>query len=270
MPPRPRQSAYVLSLVRLDLAIVAVSNSWLMIYLAKHAEPGSRINAALEAMSLPVAMLIGGIMAAGLFVYGATLNDRLDHRHDSAFWPRRPIPSGGITGSHAFVVSVSCLLVALGAAVCLGRASAFLCLITAAAILFYNVAGKFFPALGIVSMGLIYAINMWIANPNLGFAWPIWLNMTHVMACSAVAYRLESKRPHLRAEQISRLWAGWAFWTMAVVASMSWRNALLIPRYPGIAPRTCGGGGIVCDSCHGDAAATDAAIAVTTGCGSGV
>ncbi len=234
MPTYLHRWIHVLSLVRADLALVAVSNSWLMVFLARYVEPGARVNPSLSAMPLPVALGVVAVVAAGLFAYGAAINDGLDSRHDSAFWPRRPIPAGRMTGSWALVVAIMGLLSALAAAVCLGKASSFLCVVAAAAILFYNTAGKFVPAVGIVLVGLIHALNMWIVNPRLGFAWPIWLNMTHVIAAGAIAHRLESKRPRLRAGQVAGLWAGWSFWTMALVASMGWRGALLIPAYPKI------------------------------------
>ena len=151
------------------------------------------------------------MVAASLHTFSACLNDALDVRRDRAFWPRRPIPSGQVAWSRAVVLALMGLLIALASAVGLSEASSLMCLLTAAAILFYNAAGKFVPAVGIVTVGLVHALNMLIPNPRAEFLWPLWLTMTHVTACGAIAYWLEGKRPALKPAQTTWLWAAWAF-----------------------------------------------------------
>ena len=92
-------------------------------------------------------------VAVGLLSYGASLNDVLDARHDSAFSPERPIPAGRIRYGQAIVVTVGALIVAMlgGLMLSLGNLGARepsmgavgMTLLTATSILFYNAAGKY-------------------------------------------------------------------------------------------------------------------------------
>jgi len=75
---------------------------------------------------------------------------------------------------------------------------------------------------------------MFMPNVEAGFVWPLWLAMTHVVACSAIAYRLDGKRPPLSGVHIWALCGGWVFWTLAMVGWMGERQGLLLTEHPRI------------------------------------
>ena len=203
-----------IQLTRLTMAFGAVSDIWFVILLTKYDESHSMYNyLPVHDMNLAAALLAGATVALGLFAYGASLNDVLDVRHDAAFSPDRPIPAGRIRMGQAIVVTVSALLVAMLGGIALGKESAGVTLLTATAILFYNAAGKYVPAVGVVVVGLIHAAHMLIPNPQLEFTLPAVLVMTHAMVIAALVHELEQKRPRLRWRAIAAIALGWACWS---------------------------------------------------------
>src|SRR5258705_285877 len=80
-----------IQLTRLTMAFGAVSDVWFVILLTRARSEYNYLEA--HSMNLPGALLAGATVAIGLFAYGASLNDVLDVRHDSAFSPERPIPA---------------------------------------------------------------------------------------------------------------------------------------------------------------------------------
>lgn len=211
-----RRLITAIQLTRLTMAFGAVSDLWLVILLTR-APDGAAGDIPAATLPLAAALALGAVIAVGLFAYGASLNDVLDARHDSAFSPQRPIPAGRIRPGQAIVIAVGSLLVAIIAAQAFGTWSLLLTLLTAVGILFYNAAGRFIPAVGIVAIGLIHAVHMVIPNPHLEFTWPVWFVMTHATAAAFGAYVLEGKRPRIsRAARVSIV-AGWIFWSGAIL-----------------------------------------------------
>ena len=102
-----------IQLTRLTIAFGAISDIWFIILLTR----ANDIYNYLPVYELPlfVALLAGAVVAVGLFAYGASLNDVLDVRHDTAFSPERPIPAGDIRPAQAAVVTVGSLI---GAGLC--------------------------------------------------------------------------------------------------------------------------------------------------------
>ena len=94
------------------------------------------------------------------------------------------------------IVIAAALITALLAALPFGTGALVLTLIVAAIILFYNVAGKHVPALGVVAIGVVSALHMLIPNYELTFTLPVWLAMTHTMTITLAIYMLHRKRPH--------------------------------------------------------------------------
>ena len=92
-----------------ELVGLAVSDVWFVI-LFTQARP-EYAGVPVHEMGTFSALLAGGVVAVGLFAYGAALNDVLDARHDSAFSPDRPIPAGRIRIGQAIVVTVGSLKV---------------------------------------------------------------------------------------------------------------------------------------------------------------
>jgi hypothetical protein len=161
--------------------------------------------------------------------FAASLNDTVDARHDATFHPSRPIPSGWISIAQAVVLMVCSLLLALLATSFLGTWPVQMGLLTAAAILFYNIVGKHIPAVGLVSVGLIYASHMLIANIELTFTLPVWMVMTHAMICATAMYLLEAKRPRLSFRGWMGVLCGWIFWSAVLFSGPLWRNGSLLP-----------------------------------------
>lgn len=217
-----------LRLTRIGLVLTAVSNIWLVVLLTDGL-PGQPTAGAVGKLTLGALLGCTAIVAIGLYVFGMTLNDLMDVRRDRTFAPGRPLPSGQVSTKTAMAIAVFALLAAIGASVPLGPLSTVGCVVTAALIVFYDAFGKHLPGVGIVTLGLVRAVHMLIANPALAMIWPVWLTLTHVIAISATAHRLENKRPRLAARSIWIVVGGWVFVTFAMVMWMSGRGGLMPP-----------------------------------------
>ena len=209
-------------LTRLTIAFGAVSDLWLVILLTRADDSYFMVH--VYHMALAPALVAGVVVAVGLFAYGAALNDILDVRHDAAFSPERPIPAGRIKVGQAVVVTVGSLIVAvLGAAVLggdvTGTWAVCIALLTAAGLLFYNATGKYIPAVGVVTIGLVHAAHMFIPNHELAFTLPVWLVMTHSMVIATAVHVLEDKRPRFNGRAIIVAVIGWAFWSVVILGA---------------------------------------------------
>jgi hypothetical protein len=214
----------LLRLLRPEVVGSALSNAWLMVFLARSVESAELANPALLDMSLPAALLVSGIVAVGLAVYGLALNDIVDAERDKSLGINRPIAAGAISHKTGVFLAVFGLVASLCASVWLGKVSVLVAGSAAVLVLFYDLAGKFLPALGIVTLGLIRILNMLTPNPNIDFGWPIWLTMTHVIALVTLAYVLEGKRPRLTGTHFWGICLGWSFWSMVLIGWMRWRD----------------------------------------------
>ena len=203
-------------LKRLTMAFGAVADVWFVILLTRAG--GEDAGVPVAGMPLGAALLAGAVVAVGLFTYGASLNDVLDVRHDSTFSPDRPLPAGRIKLGQAIVVTVGALIIAVLAGAALGMLALWATLLVAAAILFYNAAGRFIPAVGLVTLGLIHAAQMLIPNVQLGFTLPVWLIMTHSMGIAIAVHVFEDKRPRLTRRSVAALVVGWVFWSVLIIA----------------------------------------------------
>lgn len=198
------------------MAFGAVSDVWFVILLTRAWGTVGQGNAVVD-LPLAIVLLLGMTIAIGLFAYGASLNDVLDVRHDSAFSPDRPIPAGRIRVGQAMIVAVGALLISILAAQTLGMWPLKLTMLTAVAILFFNAAGRFIPAVGIVVIGLIHAIHMLIPNAHLTFTWPVWFVMTHAMGIAFTVHVLEAKRPRITKAALSVICVAWVFWSIVIL-----------------------------------------------------
>jgi 4-hydroxybenzoate polyprenyltransferase len=221
-----------LKLTRFSVAIGAIADIWLVLVITKH--DSSFVGTSVYLLPWWSSLLASAVVALGICGFAASLNDTIDARHDSTFYPNRPIPSGWIPIAQAVVLMVSSLLIALLAASFLGEWPVRVGLLTAAAILFYNVVGKHIPAVGIVAVGLIYASHMLIANIEfLTFALPVWMVMTHAMVCAIAIYHLEDKRPRLSVRGWIGIFLGWLFWSLVLFSGSLATTGTLLP--PGMA-----------------------------------
>lgn len=230
-----------LGMTRLGLVLATVSGSWLMTYFGFAVEPAGRRNPALGELGLGATLLASGGAALGLAVCAVALNDLLDRRHDrvlgeTAAGGDKPVASGEVSPRAAAVVAVGSLLVAVLAAGALGPTSLKLAVLLGAGVLFYNVAGRFVPAVGIVTLGLLQGLALAIPNPEAGFAWPVLLTMSHVMGCGLVGHVLENKRPRLRARDVWGVLLGWGFWSLTVLLLIGYRRPPGNTPAPGITP----------------------------------
>jgi hypothetical protein len=145
--------------------------------------------------------VVAGV-SVGLYGFGMSLNDIIDRRRDSMMAPHRPLPSArlGVTTAHLvcgglFTLAVTCAVVyakLTGQWLSLG-----LTVWTAALIYFYDVAGKYLVAPGLLSLGLIRFFHALVPGPEMPVVWHPLTLLTHVAILSAVAYHLEEKRPAL-------------------------------------------------------------------------
>ena len=223
---RPSRLLALLQLTRAGLALTALSNIWLVLWLDRYLNP-------LHAMrDLWVDLLSTAAVALGTYTFGMTLNDLMDARRDRLIHPDRPLPSGRLSPATAAAIVVGSLLVAIAGSIPLGTHSTFLALATATLILFYNGPGKHVAGLGILLLGIIRALHMLIAAPEIGFLWPAWLALTHVAGVSALCHRLEEKRPPLIGAHVWLLTLGWAFLSLGVIGWMGREGQLTLPNHP--------------------------------------
>jgi len=222
-----------LQLVRLSLALGAVGELWFAVLLARSDPAAAALPVA--GMTLFEALAIATVVAIGLYAFGASLNDVLDFRHDSAFSPDRPIPSGRIRSGQAVIVAMGALMIAVSSAVLLGRDALLTTVVVAAVILFFNAAGKHFPGLGLLLVGIVHAGHMLIPDQSPVIMLPAWLAMMHAVLVRAAAYRLEQKRPVITGQSVLVLVLGL---TIATGVLLSRGRLLDDGLWPGSVPFT--------------------------------
>ncbi len=217
----------ILHLTRVSTAFAAVANSWFVILWTRKAGPEFEPGVSGPLWTHPVwALLIAGaVNALGLFAFGAALNDLLDVRRDRQLHPDRPLASGRMSAESAIALITGTLLVAMLGAAVLGVQPVVLTIVVAAAIVFFNAAGKFVPGVGLVALGLIYAGQAVIPNISLRFVWPVWLVMTHSLGVAAAAYVLGRKVPPISRRAGAAAIAGWLFWSAVIFAFGIYRNS---------------------------------------------
>ncbi len=223
----------LLRLLRPEVVGSALSSVWLMLFLARTIENQDTVSSTLTDLSLPILMVISGLVAVGLSIYGLAINDIIDAERDKDFGPERPIAAGAITRHTGLFLAVVGLVGALCASVWLGKVAVLIAGSAAVFVLFYDLAGKFLPALGIVTLGLIRILIMLTPNPLMQFGWPIWLTMTHVVVVATLAYVLMGKRPRLTGTHFWGICLGWSFWSMVLIGWMRWRDPDVLSYNPG-------------------------------------
>jgi len=206
-----------LQLARVTTAFAAVGNTWFVILWTRSNEQELSTMAILQ-QERWLLVLGGGANAVGLYAFGVCLNDILDARRDRSLRPDRPVASGELSqAAAASAVAATLILAVLGATV-FGKAGTLLTLALAVAILVFNAAGKFVPAIGLVLLGLILAGQMMVPNVHLRFLWPVWLVMTHAMIVAGVRHWLARKVPPISRRAIVTAFAGWLVWSAVLLA----------------------------------------------------
>lgn len=229
-------------LARAELAAAAIGNTWLMLMLGFALEP-ERVDPRAAELGEAAALGLAAVMAVGVVVCAMALNDVLDVKHDRAFAPDRALPSGRLSVGAAVTLAMVSLLVGLSAAWGLGQYSTLAAVVAGAGVLFYNLAGRYVPAVGAVSLGLVTAVLMLAAHPRTGLTWPIVLAMTHAMAAGALRQALSGRRPRWQGADTWLALAGWAFWTLLVVTlTQSAGGATVGPAWMWVGPAVAAGG----------------------------
>ncbi len=240
--PLSQKILTLLQLTRMALVFTAISNGACEVLLQAgyNAGPGRYLEA-LDVKGL-VAM---AAVSIGLYGFGMSLNDIIDRRRDSRIASHRPLPSGRIKLVTAYgICTCLALLAGWGGAAYArwnpedGSASFVLVGITALLIIFYDFAGKYLVALGLLSLGMIRYLQASIAAPLLPIVWHPLLLLDHVTILSAVAYHWEQKRPPLTPKHWWTVFGGLALVNIATVGFFDRRlgelrelqfNASLIP-----------------------------------------
>jgi 4-hydroxybenzoate polyprenyltransferase len=187
----------LLQLTRMALVFTAISNALAGLLLRSVAPIPTP-----ELLDGPhVAWLI--LVAVGLYGFGMSLNDIIDRRRDSQFAPGRPLPSGriGVVSAHVVCVSLASLALLAGWRFSLlspgGPRTLAVVAWCVALIIFYDVAGKYLVAAGLLTLGLIRFFNAAAPQPSLGVVWHPLLLLDHVTILSTICYAWEQKRPAL-------------------------------------------------------------------------
>jgi 4-hydroxybenzoate polyprenyltransferase len=219
--PLSQRLLTLLQLTRMALVFTAISDGAAEVLLRAGMVPIR--HSYLDDLSLKAVAAMAAV-SIGLYGFGMSLNDIIDRRRDSRIAAYRPLPSGRIrlSTAHAICACLALLGIWGGAAYAhwspeLGAISVGLVIITCLLITFYDFAGKYLVALGLVSLGLIRFLQASIAAPMLPVIWHPLLLLDHVTILSAVAYQWEHKRPPLTRKHWQTVLGGLAVVNLAVI-----------------------------------------------------
>jgi hypothetical protein len=189
----------LLQLTRMALVFTAIADSFCtMLLLANSPIGGADSDSVIE----PRRMLAIAAISIGLYGFGMSLNDIIDRRRDRQLAAHRPLPSGRVG---IFTAHVICTLLILGAVlagayyarIAQNWWSLVLIIWTGALIAFYDAAGKYLVAPGLLALGLIRFFHAIAPAPRIPVLWHPLLLLNHVTILSTVAYTWEQKRPPL-------------------------------------------------------------------------
>jgi 4-hydroxybenzoate polyprenyltransferase len=221
--PLSQRILTVLQLTRMALVFTAISNGACEVLL--RAGPENYLNS-----QIPKRLFAMAAVSIGLYGFGMSLNDIIDRRRDSRIAAHRPLPSGRIrlVTAHAICVCLA-LLAGWGGAAYVhwtpdhGSVSFGLLVVTGSLIIFYDVAGKYLVALGLLSLGMIRFLQASIAAPILPVIWHPLLLLNHVTILSTVAYHWEQKRPPLTKKHWGTVLGALAGIDFFLIAMFGWR-----------------------------------------------
>jgi hypothetical protein len=190
----------LLQLTRMALVFTAVADGLCTLLLAARARAGAGGSLAQHVSGGQVFWAVA--VSAGLYGFGMSLNDIIDRKRDASVAAGRPLPSGriGLTAAHAVCAVLLLLALAGGTFYSMGRGSwmsLVLVVFTAMLISFYDLAGKYLVAPGLLTLGLIRLFHALVPAPYVPLLWHPLLLLNHVAILSAVAYHWEEKRPPL-------------------------------------------------------------------------
>jgi 4-hydroxybenzoate polyprenyltransferase len=192
-----------LQLTRMALVFTALSNSFCALLLWGSHRGLLPSLGETSAKAFAICACIAGI-SMGLYGFGMSFNDIIDRRRDAMLAAHRPLPSGRIGVWAAQVICGMLAALALVSVLVLCRIepafyplSLVLVIGTGVLISFYDLAGKYLVAPGLITLGMIRFFHAAVPAPGLPNVWhPLWL-LNHVVIVSTLAYAWEQKRPAL-------------------------------------------------------------------------
>ena len=167
-----------------------------------------------------------GIAAAALvlmYAAGMALNDAMDAGTDRAERPHRPIPSGAVKRSHAFVLGAACMIASLALLVLVGTPAVLCGAVLGVTVLAYNALHKVHAATVLLMAG---CRGLAVVTAAACVAWPLeWkiagpiagVLFAYTVAISVIARREADDRRRIRIVvlmicAISLLDAGFLAW----------------------------------------------------------
>jgi 4-hydroxybenzoate polyprenyltransferase len=175
------------------------------------------------------------LIAIGLYGYGMSLNDIIDRRRDKQTAAHRPLPSGrmSVVGAHVICFLLAMLAVGAGIYYALhvggagrdGWKTLVLVVWTGTLITFYDFAGKYLVAPGLLTLGLVRFFNALVPAPGIPLLWHALLLLNHVTLLSTSAYGLEKKRPALTRDHWIRVLGGLAVIDALAIVVVWWRRS---------------------------------------------
>jgi 4-hydroxybenzoate polyprenyltransferase len=193
----------LLQFTRMALVFTAIADGFcaLLLLARSRLEPGETIIGYLGWGRIIAAATV----STALYGFGMSLNDIIDRRRDQQLAADRPLPSGRIGVATAHVICAALAFCALLAGLLLatyqsGEARTItiaLLVWTGMLITFYDFAGKYLVAPGLLTLGLIRFFHATIPAPQLPLVWHPLLLLNHVTILSTICYHLEQKRPTL-------------------------------------------------------------------------
>jgi hypothetical protein len=177
-------------------------------------------------------VIVIALVSVGLYGFGMSLNDLIDRRRDSQLAPHRPLPSGriGVVTAHVICVLLALVAVVGGALYARWTGNPMTLLLVAGTgmlITFYDLAGKYLVALGLLTLGLIRFFHAVVPAPELPLLWHPLLLLNHVTILSLIAYQWEEKRPPLTRAHWWAVLSGLATVNLLSVALVWYRRTFL-------------------------------------------
>jgi len=194
-----------LQLTRMALVFTAISNSMCTYLLALRRQTPDDASMLFAIQPRHVILIV--MISTGLYGFGMSLNDIIDRRRDRQLAAYRPLPSGRIALPTAYFICISMGLLAVICGTIYSHLSTepwpwmslVLTIWTGFLITFYDLAGKYLVASGLLTLGLIRFFQAVIPSPHLPLLWHPLLLLIHVTVLSTVAYFWEQKRPAITA-----------------------------------------------------------------------
>jgi hypothetical protein len=221
----------LLQLTRMALVFTAISNSLCALLLWAKLTAADEGESVRDYISFSRVLAVV-IVSSGLSGFGMALNDINDRRRDSQTAAHRAVPSGRISIVAANAVCVMLAVAALLGGVAVARftgagwMSFMLVVWTLVLILFYDFAGKYLVAPGLIALGLIRFFHATIAAPRLPLLWHPLLLLNHVTILSTICYAGEAMRPALTKVHWWAVLGGLGLVDVACVALVGYRRAV--------------------------------------------